>query len=61
MKPTYKELLDAVKLHISLQKEKQRLRKEYQVGTCNAEDAWSNFGKREEKSDINLRRLARSK
>lgn len=59
MKATAQELLSAVKEHVAIQKEERRMRKDYPPGTCNAEDAWRDFGRREEKSATNLRRLAK--
>lgn len=61
MKATREELLKAVKEHVAIQKEEQQLRKVYPAGTCNAEDAWRDFGNRERASEENLKRLAQSK
>ena len=61
MKTTAKELLSAIKEHVAIQKEETRMEKDYPAGTCNAEDAWHDFGEREEKSSVNLRRLAKCK
>ena len=57
MKPTRTELLDAIVEHINCGKEEKKMEKEYPMGSCNAEDAWSDFFKRKEKSDSNLRNL----
>jgi hypothetical protein len=54
-----RELLRAIKEHVAIQKEEKRMRKEYPMGSCNAEDAWRDFGRREEASAENLRRLAK--
>jgi hypothetical protein len=61
MKTTAQELLAAIKEHIAVQKEETRMIKGYPAGGCNSEDAWEEFGDREEKSDKNLLRLAKCK
>ena len=58
-KTTAKELLAAVKEHVAVQEEETKMKKLYPSGTCNAEDAWCDFGERERKSFDNLRRLAK--
>ena len=56
---TARELLRAIKEHVAIEKERSRMIKQYSAGTCNAEDAWHDFGEREEASIVNLRRLAK--
>jgi hypothetical protein len=44
-------MLAALQEHVAIRKEQPRLLKEYPPGTCNAEDAWSAFGKRKEANE----------
>jgi hypothetical protein len=59
IKTAAQEYLDAIREHVAVQKEETRMLKKYSPGTCNAEDAWHEFGDRQEKSAVNLRRLAK--
>lgn len=61
MKTTKEELLAAVKEHVAVLKLEKWMQKEYPPGTCNAEDAWRDFGRRERVSQANLARLAKCK
>lgn len=61
MRSSREELLKSIKEHVAILKEKQRMRKMYPAGTCNAEDAWNDFSHRADASEKNLRRLSRCK
>jgi len=61
MKTTKEELLAAIKECVAVMKDEVQTKKKYPPGTCNAEDAWRDFGNRERASIENLYRLAKCK
>ena len=56
----YKALRQALRQALALEKEEERMRKDYPPGTCNAEDAWSDYYKEVEANKKLLRKLTRS-
>jgi hypothetical protein len=61
VKTTAKELLSAIKEYVAVLEEEKWMLRNYPAGTCNAEDAWEDFGNRQEKSETNLQRLSKCK
>lgn len=58
-KTKLEQIIDLARRVLDLEKEEERLRKEYPVGSCNAEDAWWDFAKYERKIKSQLRELVK--